>query len=158
LVLTLAKPRGTSMAFSRFGETLALMNTAFHDEIVRRFPEVLPFINDGDEELPYLVAGYIVDWLRTVARPVLDPDVIRRVVDFHLWCINHPEGSTAADDVLTIETVGLIENLFEHDELLPIIPHLYRMDEFVANREYLITWVGADRYQAALVMMQNFVS
>jgi hypothetical protein len=82
------------------------MATKFFDEVLRRFPEVSPFVSDGDEELPYTVAAYLVDWLRTVARPVLNPDVVRRVVDFHQWCIDQPQANTGADDVFTIETVA----------------------------------------------------
>ncbi|MFS8084503.1 MAG: hypothetical protein ACMG6H_02660 [Acidobacteriota bacterium] len=134
------------------------MNAAFHNEIVRRFPEVSSFVADGDEELPYVMASYVVEWLLGVAQPVLAPDTIRRVVDFHLWCADQPEGNSASDDAFTIETVALIERLFQHDELLPLIPHLMSMDDFVANREYLIAWVGADRYEAALAVVRDNVS
>jgi hypothetical protein len=54
-----------------------------------------------------------------------------------MWCIKESEGTSAADDAFTIETVGFIEELFEHDELLPLLPHLMSMDELVANRVLL---------------------
>src|SRR5687768_11905219 len=116
------------------------------DEILRRFPEVTPRIHPGDEKLPYLMVGYVVDWLRSVARPRFEPRVVERVVDFDRWCMAQPPGRTAEDDLLTIIVVALHEPLFEHDELLPLVPRVMTREQLVANREYLVGWVGADRY------------
>jgi hypothetical protein len=121
-----------------------------HDEVLRRFPEVARYVRDGDEELPYVVVGYVVDWLSSVAKPTLDPAVVQRVIDFDQWCMRQPPGESAADDTATIETVALRERLFAHDELLPLVPKLMTRDEMLRNGKYLSGWVGADRYQAAL--------
>ncbi|MDX6289502.1 MAG: hypothetical protein QOH42_1301, partial [Blastocatellia bacterium] len=93
------------------------------------------------------VVSYIADWLLSVE---LDPATIQRVVDFDRWCIDQPHGETAAHDIVTIEVVALRERLFAHDELLPIVPKLMTRQELLLAREYLTSWVGADRYQAAL--------
>jgi hypothetical protein len=118
-----------------------------HDEVLRRFPEVASYVSEGDEELPYVVVGYIADWLLSGQ---LDPATVQRVVDFDRWCMDQPRGETAADDIMTIEVVALRERLFEHDELLPIVPNLMTREELLCNRAYLTSWVGADRYEAAL--------
>jgi hypothetical protein len=123
-----------------------------YDEVLRRFPEVAPYVSDGDEELPYLVVGYIADWLLSVD---LDPATVQRVVDFDRWCMEQPGGETAADDIMTIEVVALREKLFEHDKLLPIVPKLMTHEEMLRNRDYLTSWVGADRYQAALRLTRS---
>ena len=99
----------------------------------------------GDKELPYVVVGYIADWLLTVAKPVMDPDVVRRVVEFDRWCLSQPPGKSAEDDLLTIDVVALRERLFLHDELLPLIPHLMSYEDMLRNGNYLVTWVGAER-------------
>ncbi len=54
--------------------------------------------------------------------------------------------------VLFAELPGIpdSERLFKHDELMPLIPHLMSRDELLANRKYLVTWIGADRLEAAL--------
>src|SRR5688572_30127055 len=108
------------------------------DEILQRFPEVKPRVFDGDQDLPYLMVGHIVDWLLSVATPRLPPDVVARVVDFDRWCMAQPRGETAADDVMTIVVVALREELFAHDALLPLVPRLIPRDELLANRDYLI--------------------
>lgn len=126
-----------------------------YDEVFRRFPEVEAFLFVCDEDLPYVLMGAIIDWLRSVAKPSLPPAVVRRVVEFDRWCRTQPRGDTAADDILTIEAVGLLENLFDHDELLPLIPHLMSRDELVKGRAYFTHWVGADRYEAALQQMKR---
>jgi hypothetical protein len=118
-----------------------------YDEVLRRFPEIAAYVSEGDEELPYVVVGYIADWWLSVE---LDPTIVRRVVDFDRWCMDQPRGETAADDIMTIEAIALREDLFEHDKLLPIVPKLMSRTDLLQNREYLIRWVGADRYQAAL--------
>ena len=51
-----------------------------HEEVRQRFPEIAR-LTASDDESPYLVVGYIADWLLTVAKPELDPDVIRRIVE-----------------------------------------------------------------------------
>ena len=123
-----------------------------YDEVLRRFPEVASYVSAGDEELPYLVVGYIADWLLSVE---LDPTTVQRVVDFDRWCMEQPRGETAADDIMTIEVVALREKLFEHDKLLPIVPKLMTHEELLRNRDYLTSWVGAERYQAALRLTRS---
>ena len=137
---------------------MADMVRVFHDEVLRHFPEVATSMTEGDEELPYIVALHLVDWLRTVALPTFDPDVIRRVVEFDRWCKQQPDGATAADDIHTIETVGFLEALFEHDELIPLLSHLIGLEELTEHRDYFITWVGAERYAAALSLIQSSAS
>jgi hypothetical protein len=121
-----------------------------YNEVLRRFPEARPFIGEHNSELPYLVVGAVVERLRTVAKPSFDPNVVQRVVEFDRWCVEQPPGASAEDDLLTIEVVALREKLFKYDELMPLIPHLMSREELLENREYLATWVGADRLQAAL--------
>lgn len=97
-----------------------------------------------------MVVGEVVDWLASVAKPALAPDVVQRVLDFHRWCQDQPRGESAFDDILTIEMVAFFENLFDHDALLPLVVKLASREDLVHNEKYLTTWVGADRYQAAL--------
>jgi hypothetical protein len=126
-----------------------------YDEVLRRFPEARPFIDEHNAELPYLVVGAVAEWLGTVAKPAFDPNVVQRVVEFDRWCAGQPRGASAEDDLLTIEVVALREKLFEHDELMPLIPHLMAREELLENRKYLVSWVGADRFQAALRLTQR---
>jgi hypothetical protein len=123
-----------------------------YDEVLSRFPEVAAYVSDGDEDLPYLVVGYVAEWLRSIAKPKLNRRVAQRVVDFDRWCMEQPRGESAADDVMTIEVVALREKLFEDDALLPLVPMLMSRDELEQSRHYLSTWVGSDRFEAALRM------
>ena len=119
---------------------------ALFDEVLRRFPEVAADVDEGDEDQPYLVVGYIAKWLLSVD---LDSATIQRVVDFDRWCMQQPRGQTADDDILTIQAVGFQEELFRYDKLLPLVTKLISREELQANREYFSQWVGEDRYQAA---------
>jgi|688.fasta_scaffold1682155_1 hypothetical protein len=119
---------------------------ALFDEVLQRFPELAAQVNEGDEDLPYVVVGYIAEWLLSVE---LDSAAIQRVVDFDRWCMQQPRGQTAADDILTIETVAFREKLFEYDKLLPLVPKLMSREELQASKEYFSRWVGEDRYEAA---------
>ena len=120
------------------------------DEVLRRFPEVAARVRAGDEELPYVMIRHIVEWLLTVAKPGIDPAVIRRVVDFERWCRAQPPGRTADDDVMTIVSTALHEKLFRYDVLLPLVPRLMSREELLVNRDHFTGTVGPDRYQAAL--------
>ncbi len=119
---------------------------ALFDEVLQGFPELAAQVNEGDEDLPYVVVGYIAEWLLSVE---LDSATIQRVVDFDRWCMQQPRGQSAADDIMTIEVVGLQEELFRHDKLLPVVTKLISREVLQANKEYFSQWVGADRYQAA---------
>jgi hypothetical protein len=121
-----------------------------HREVLKRFPEVKPFLREGDEELPYLVVGAIVRWLSTVAKPADSPEVASRVRAFYDWALDQPRGKSADDDVMTILTVGFVEDLFERDDLLPLIPKLLTKNAMIAGRDYLSQWVGRKRYEKAL--------
>lgn len=125
---------------------------AVHDEVLKRFPEVAPRLSEGDEELPYLVVSRIADWLSTVARPAIAPEIVSRVVDFHAWALDQPRGETAADDVYTIVCIAFMESLFRDDALLPLIPKLIPRTEMLENRDYLHQWVGRDRYEKTLLL------
>ncbi len=119
---------------------------AFLNEVLQRFPEVADQVNEGDEDLPYVVVGYIVEWLLSVE---IESATTERVTAFDRWCMQQPRGQTAADDILTIETVGLREKLFRYDKLLPLVTKLMSREELQVNEEYLSRWVGEDRYEAA---------
>ena len=118
---------------------------AFLNEVLQRFPEVADQVNEGDEDLPYVVVGYIVEWLLSVE---IESATTERVTAFDRWCMQQPRGQTAADDILTIETVGLREKLFRYDKLLPLVTKLMSREELQVNEEYLSRWVGEDRYGA----------
>ena len=127
----------------------------FADEILQRFPEVADELSEGDEELPYVMVGHVVRWLRAVAKPALDADVVRRVVEFDRWCMSQPGGEAAENDIPTIAVVALREKLFKYDELLPLVPRVMTRQELLQNRDYLVGWVGADRYEAVLRMSKG---
>jgi hypothetical protein len=99
--------------------------------------------------------GYITDWLLKVSKPAFSADVVQRVEEFDRWCMSQPEGSDASDDIPTIAVVSFRETLFEHDELLPLIPRLMKRQELLQNKEYLVSWVGAARYDAALKLFRK---
>jgi hypothetical protein len=130
------------------------MMKPLYDEIVRRFPEIEQSIS-CDAELPYLVVGGLVHWLVRLARRGIPTDVIDRVVDFDRWCVAQPPGETAEDDIPTIESVALREKLFEHDELLPIIPRLMSREELLRNRTFLAQRIGAERYAAVMRLARD---
>jgi hypothetical protein len=123
---------------------------ALFDEISRRFPEVRSRLSDGDEELPYLAMGSVVDWLRSLSPSQITPDIMQRVTEFRGWCEQQPRGETAGDDVYTVLVVAFYEKLFAKDVTRRLIPRLIPKDDLIQNAEYLKTWVGSENYQLAL--------
>ena len=81
---------------------------------------------------------------------MFDREIVRRVVDFDRWCMAQPRGDNAGTDIMTIQVVAFYEKLFEHDDLLPLIRHVMTRADLMRNIHYYVTWVGADRYEAAL--------
>jgi hypothetical protein len=121
-----------------------------YDEITNRFPEVNPLICKGDEELSYLLMGYVAEWLDSFGESGYSTEVIQRVVDFQEWCCTQPEGKSAEDDIHTIFIVGFYENLFGNHNTRGLIPHLMSKEEILKNKDYLIHWAGKDEYEAVL--------
>ncbi len=122
----------------------------FSAEILKRFPEVQPSVSEGDDDLPYVMGWHLVDWLTETQKDKLNQDIMQRVEEFHRWCIDQPQGESAEDDIITIETVSFVEKLFENDLLLPILKRLLTRQQLQNNRAYLMQWVGKDRYEIAL--------
>ena len=123
---------------------------AFIDEILRRFPEVEPLLDDFDKTSAYNAVGGIVFWLTSKPKSKVDKAVIRRLVEFNRWCLEQPRGQTAENDIVTIFQVAFVEELFKYDELLPLVGHLVSRKHLIENREYFTRWIGNDRYEAAL--------
>ena len=136
-------PGGTTVPVSANVKRLA-------DEIRRRFPEAKPAVLSADESSPHELLAGLIDWLLEVATPTVPPDVAQRIVDFDRWCMSEPRGTTAADDIPTIEFVTFREKLFRHDALLPLIARLMSREELLSNGKHLASSVGTDRYEAAL--------
>lgn len=92
----------------------------------------------------------IVSWLNSRNTDCTDQDIIKRVVGFKKWCESQEPGQSAADDIMTIFTVSLYEHLFENKKNQSLIAHLSSRKEMIANKEYLISWVGKENYDAVL--------
>ena len=118
-------------------------------EILHRFPEIQSRVSDGDEELPYLLVGYLADWLKDLG-DAITPAIVERVVAFARWCESQPRGKDAGDDLLTIFVVGFYEHLFDSPSTRRILPHLISRDDLTRNADYLRQWVGAENYERAL--------
>jgi hypothetical protein len=122
---------------------------ALYTEILQRFPEVQSRISEGDEELPYLLMGYLADWLKELGDAVT-PAITERVVAFARWCENQPRGKDAGDDLLTVFVVGFYEHLFGSASTRHLLPHLVSRADLTRNADYLRQWIGAENYERAL--------
>ncbi len=112
-----------------------------YDEVVRRFPEVMSRISEKNEDLPYVVVGEVVFWLRSLTPADVNPALIERVVTFRNWCETQPRGQDAGDDIMTIYMVSFFEKLFRHETTRLLIPHLVEKSELLKNQDYLKNWV-----------------
>jgi hypothetical protein len=121
-----------------------------YDEIISRFPEVRLNIREGDEDEPYLMMGYVSDWLNELRSAEMRPNTIQRVVDFSKWCEEQPRGKDAGDDILTIFVVAFYEKLFRSNNGRALLPRLISKDDLIGNAAYLKQWVGSENYDLAL--------
>ena len=119
-------------------------------ELVGRFPEVLPSMSEGDEELPYIVTDYLIDWLRTEFKAGPKPKIADRLVSFSNWVKSDPK--VGSEDITTPFVVGIVEKLFEHPELTCLVPRIMSKSELLENEKYLTSWVGEANYRRALNM------
>lgn len=121
-----------------------------YDEIMRRFPEINRFVQDGDDGLPYVMFAHIVRWLSSSPERNIDEPTIVRIVGFQRWCLEQPRTESADDDTFTILVIGLYEKLFEEEKLRPLIPHVLSQQDVIDAEEYYIQWVGLENYRKAL--------
>jgi hypothetical protein len=120
-----------------------------YQEIITRFPEAERYIGEN-YDLPYLVMGGIVDWLRDLPPEGITPEIRQRIVDFDELCCRAPRTNSAENDILTIRTVAFFEKLFRSPTTRALIPSLATRDDMIANAEYLKSWVDVADYEAAL--------
>ena len=120
-----------------------------YDEITRRFPEIRDHLSEGDEELPYVVMGYLADWLKELPEHAITSEVVSILVTFTEWCGQHPRGKDAGDDLPTILAVSFYEELFDSETTRTLIPRFIPREQFVAGADYLRTWVGPENYEKA---------
>jgi hypothetical protein len=118
--------------------------------ILQRFPELKPKIFKGDEDLPSVMGAHLARLLAESATTNRPHPLAERVLDFHRWCAEQPRGQSAQDDLLTIEMVGFIEELFKYDTQFPLIRRLVTKEALLRNRDYWVKWIGEDRYRLAL--------
>ena len=121
----------------------------FYDEISRQFPELRGRFSEGDEELPYVVIGYLIDWITELPKDAITAQLIERLVLFARWCEAQPRGKDAGDDLFTVLTVGFYEKLFESETTRALVPHFISREQFVEGGNYLRTWVGVENYEKA---------
>jgi len=122
----------------------------FIKELVGRFPEILPSMSEGDEELPYIVTFYLIEWLRSEFKAGPKPKITERLVSFSNWVKSDPK--VGSEDITTPFVVGIVEELFEHPELTCLVPRIMTKPELLENEQYLKSWVGEANYQRALNM------
>ena len=119
-------------------------------EINRRFPEVKPWISEGEEDLTFVVMRAPVDWLQSLRPAELTPDIVERVVDFAKWCENQPRRRAAGEDIFSIYIVAFFETLFTEKITRALIPKVSSREELLNGAKYLKAWVGEENYQLAL--------
>jgi hypothetical protein len=120
-----------------------------YDEVAQRFPEIGDRFRESDKELPYLIIGYLADWLKRLPNEAITPQLVGRLVSFARWCEKQPRGKDAGDDLYTVLTVGFYEPLFDKDETRALVPRFISREQFVAGADYLRAWVGAENYEKA---------
>jgi len=121
-----------------------------YNEVIKRFPEMLSYLNDEDKELPYLVMGYLADWIKKFKASEITPELTKRIVNFAQWCEKQPRGETSKDDLYTILVVAFYEALFTSESTRFLIPKLMSKQEILNNEEYLKIWVGKDNYNLTI--------
>jgi hypothetical protein len=116
-------------------------------EVKMRFPEIIRYWDEVDDEMPYLLTGYIVDWLVETSTGEQDEILLRRVKTFWEWANAQPRSTSADDDICTIVVVAFLEALFFRKELWWIIPNLVPPEAL--KDKYWIQWVGKENYEEA---------
>ncbi len=129
---------------------------ALASEIKNRFPEISSSIHEGDEDLPYVMMGYIAEWLSEQYPHHKDPSIAQRLSLFCQWCESQPQGKTAADDILTILCVALYEKLIESSTTRILVHHLIPRHLFTKNVGYFTSHCGSDAVAATLKEYENY--
>ena len=124
--------------------------TILFKEVSNRFPEIKDDLFEGDEELPYVVIGYVADWVRSLALHDITRDLIKRLQGFSNWCHSQPEGQTAADDLNTILVVGLYESLATTESGRRALSYLMTKKELESSSDYMKQWLGIEDYTKLL--------
>jgi hypothetical protein len=124
----------------------------WHEETLRRFPEFEERFELNECGNPYSVWQEI--WPaceRAYARG--DRAFVARVLGYADWCINQPQGETAADDLATCVMVCFVEEALQHDQArLDVIGYIDPAS-FMNDPKYWVTWIGEENYQKTLACL-----
>jgi hypothetical protein len=127
-----------------------------YDQLLMRFPEIESDLREAGDDAPYLVVGYLVDWLDAKGQNGIDEGTIQRLVEFVRWCESQPRGETCSDDIWTFLVVAFYENLFHHEHTKWLIPRLLSKKDVEQNKDYFITWVGKENYEEAMKHFEEY--
>ena len=125
-----------------------------YNEVLKRFPEIKPNIDEGDEESPYLYFSYIAWWVESLSRSEVTSKVIDRIGSFGEWCCKQPEGKDASDDLGTILMTGLYESLANSASGRKVLANIFPLDYLRSGEEYFKQWMGEMEYEQLLAEYQ----
>ena len=79
----------------------------WREKATQVFPEFASIVRDAED--PYSLWGDLLDIFNGAYGPPPDESLIKRIYEFADWCIDQPQGTTAADDLTTCVAVSFYE-------------------------------------------------
>lgn len=98
-------------------------------EAEKQFPELCDEVNNSDT--PYILWFKLRD-LFFNAYERGDEVLIKRIYEYADWCIQQPEGATAADDLATCVSVCFFEHIPESKLARDDMPRWFTLSDFRA--------------------------
>lgn len=121
-------------------------------QLLLLFPELKERLAPGDEGLPYVMMGHLLDWVREELAKGNLYAVSPRVVAFTDWCEDQPSPEEGGEDITDIYTTGFFEKLFVSAETRPLVTQLTTRERLKQEdvRDYYVARVGQEAYDATL--------
>jgi len=117
-------------------------------EAITRFPELIENFDRVDS--PY---SLWYELTRAFSRAYIAPrneDLISRIYAFSDWCLNQPEGKTAADDLATVVCSCFYEHIPESPEALEDMPNWFPRSDVLSMKPIFSYMVGEEGFKRIL--------
>ncbi len=76
-----------------------------------------------------------------------DESMIRRIYQYSDWCVEQPEGKTAADDLFTCVAVCFYEHIPEHPAAREDMPRWWRAEDLAHERHVMQRHLSAEEFR-----------
>ena len=110
------------------------------------FPEMADRVNEA--ETPYILWFFLCDAFESAYDQPRNESLIERIYSYSDWCMDQPEGATAADDLATCVAVSFYEHIPTHPKARADMPRWFKLTDFLGMEKLFKYHLTHEEFEA----------